>query len=416
MRLMIPVIFALVMPAGADEPPSWEEFSVASPGGTHVALVERAPDADAKKPGWEVEWVLRVHKCGGKPGAPAGEPLWTAKYAATGYAGGHLSDGGKRFVQVEDWFHPGAAALRFYSGGAAPVVVTGTELGIPPAKLQRTASHRVWRGTPQPDVPFSDGGRVFTVATVDGVLRAFDADTGRSVGRASGDLRAAAWTAPRTVTLGSKIPVSFAVRNDSDAPVEVWHADDWVNHRLVLAGPDGKAVDRTETGEGALKRFGSGDRDRNESVDLAPGAWDEQLKGVDLGEHFKIEAPGRYELRIEYSDLCGEEKLSVVSAALAITIVDPTFAKFQALAEALIGAIEDGEDDLAWALLGEKGQEDLDPIREVMAKHNYRALAADLGEPQGDKATLGGHDSGHLHVRMIRVDGRWRVAEVAWCR
>ena len=179
--------------------------------------------------------------------------------------------------------------------------------------------------------------------------------------------------------------MTFAVRNYADA-VRV-ALDLWVNHRIVMVGPDGKQVARTEAGEGARERFGSGDRDRNESVDLAPGDWDEQLSSVDLAEHFRMTAPGRYELRVEYSDLCGKENLSVVSAALVITVVETSFAKFQSLAEALIAAVEDGEDGVAKAILGEKGAGEIDRIRQV----KYTAAGSRrVGDPRATRRRWAG--------------------------
>ena len=118
--------------AWADQPPSWQPFSVKSENAKFVATV--APQ-DEEKPAlpWESAYRIEVRSVEGDQPGPA---VWSRRYAFSGYEGGLLSNDGAFFVYVDYWYRHSAAAVVIYSK-AGSCYLTGEQLGLKERSLQK---------------------------------------------------------------------------------------------------------------------------------------------------------------------------------------------------------------------------------------------------------------------------------------
>lgn len=146
--------------AGADEPPSWTEFSVCSESGRFCAEVT-ATDGEVEAP-WNRTYKLTVMRNTENDK----HAVWSVPYDYDGYPGGLIAEDGRTFVYVSFWFYPNDAVVRIYRQGSR-FALAGTAFGIPPSQLVDTVSHQMWLSDRQPAHGLV-GDETLRIRTIDG--------------------------------------------------------------------------------------------------------------------------------------------------------------------------------------------------------------------------------------------------------
>ena len=157
----------------ADEPPSWQAFTVCSETQRYCADVR--PVTETNEP-WTVEWQLVVTEQG------SSTVLWQSQFFPSGYDdGGMLSEDGATFVKVSFWYYPEKPVVTIYRVNGRHTL-EGDEFEISRWKLQKTASHRLWLAQGQKAYEFSGNDRL-TVITIDQRSHSIDLKTGELIGK-----------------------------------------------------------------------------------------------------------------------------------------------------------------------------------------------------------------------------------------
>lgn len=117
----------------------------------------------------------------------------------------------------------------------------------------------------------------------------------------SGTLTIKGSSAPLSVSGTKPCTVKLRFTNDSSKRIQIWTCGFWPNHRVHLMDAAGNAVRRTGFGSRVDGLFGTLDRDKNISIELKPGVG-HSYETPDLRKLFDLK-PGRFKLKIEYSDL-----------------------------------------------------------------------------------------------------------------
>lgn len=112
--------------------------------------------------------------------------------------------------------------------------------------------------------------------------------------------------------------VSLAVRNGSRAPVELWSAGFWPNHRLALTAVTGKQVALTSFGRAGYRRFEDPSRDKNSRVVLGPGP-SHAYRTPPLDKVYVLR-PGSYNLRVLYRDTSHGKPLQLSCKGIRIEV------------------------------------------------------------------------------------------------
>lgn len=123
------IFFSLV--AQADEPPSWENFTIISLDRSHVAKVERKFENSK-------EFTLTIYR------VENNKKLWSVDYKYDGYPGGILSKDGSTFVYVNDWFYKELPVISIYQNGKLKKEIKGEALKISKKNIIPTTSHYRW--------------------------------------------------------------------------------------------------------------------------------------------------------------------------------------------------------------------------------------------------------------------------------
>jgi hypothetical protein len=166
--------FASILPLSGgtrgDEPPSREEFEVCTTGGTYCAEIRGAGTGEA--PAGQREY--RVHVLSKREDPP--REIWSRRYEYDGHPEGQLTEDGRRFVYVSQWYRRDAAAVRILSEDGA-FALNGDAFRIPANALQRTVSHELWLAD-GPRAYYLDGDRL-VITTRDGQVHRVDLGTGQ---------------------------------------------------------------------------------------------------------------------------------------------------------------------------------------------------------------------------------------------
>jgi hypothetical protein len=160
------VIVAVSGSAGADEPPSWSEFSIKSANSRFEAAITVLDHGNRSRP-WENQYRIRVQSTG-RNGSY--RQIWEGPYDYDGYAGGLLSNDGAYFVYVDYWYRHMGPAVRIYRYGAL-CFFTGQQLGMKDEGLQKTVSHRLWLSGQPKFVELQGRSVAVLVPTVQGEKR-----------------------------------------------------------------------------------------------------------------------------------------------------------------------------------------------------------------------------------------------------
>ena len=153
-------VHAGVLPAGADEPGSWEPFKVCSESGQYCAGVA-AIDGNVEEPRNRNYHLTITRNSGG------GElEIWSSPYHYDGYPGGIISSDGMTFVYVNYWFYADTAVVRIYREDHLLDLV-GAVFKIPESKLIDTVSHQLWLSERRPAYKLLDEERL-QIQTIDG--------------------------------------------------------------------------------------------------------------------------------------------------------------------------------------------------------------------------------------------------------
>ena len=91
----------------------------------------------------------------------------------------------------------------------------------------------------------------------------------------------------------------LVVRNASKAPVQIWFAAFWPNHRMTMKDASGKPVGLTPFGKAVTLMFGGG-RDKNSPFTIEPGK-SYRYPTQSLVKAFELR-PGAYTLSVVYED------------------------------------------------------------------------------------------------------------------
>jgi hypothetical protein len=113
--------------------------------------------------------------------------------------------------------------------------------------------------------------------------------------------------------------INLTIANDSGAPITIWQAAFWQNHRLELYTLQGSRVRKTSLGEASAKRFG-GDRDHNVPVRIA-NAHSYRYSTPRIPEYFAL-APGKYWVQVTYDDTSFGEHRVVRAVPIRILVTD----------------------------------------------------------------------------------------------
>ena len=102
--------------------------------------------------------------------------------------------------------------------------------------------------------------------------------------------------------LGKPINLDLGLVNNGRVPVNIVFSEVGINNSLVVTGPDGKPVPYISG------HWEVGVSNGNTAQDLNPGLSQNIAWGVDLGEQYLIDKPGRYVVRYEGKGLLIDDK------------------------------------------------------------------------------------------------------------
>ncbi len=155
LKIFLLVVFIAGPTAHADEPPSWQPFSICSE--NQCFRAEIMPVITSDDP-WAVEWIISVSEL------DSGEMLWSSSYLHDGYADGILSEDGRTFVYVNFWYYADSSVVTIYCAEERHTL-EGKAFGIAHWQLEKTVSHHLWLTHDQQPYEFvgSDQLRVITI-------------------------------------------------------------------------------------------------------------------------------------------------------------------------------------------------------------------------------------------------------------
>jgi hypothetical protein len=105
--------------------------------------------------------------------------------------------------------------------------------------------------------------------------------------------------------VGTPATLRYDVENTGKVAVQLWRSGFFINHRIVLIGPDGKPPKLTAWGAEHARWFspgGGGNRDKNVAVWLKYGEKAQPEGAYDLATYAELDVPGKYTLRVDYDD------------------------------------------------------------------------------------------------------------------
>lgn len=166
--LVVTLMFGMVSPTNADEPPSCEGFARRSANGRFLAIVDGGNAADLPP----CRCIVTIYES-----QQSGPQLWTASCEHRQYDYAALvSDDGKSFVWLDHWFAEDRSVIDFYYEGRLVNRITGGEIAFDRGALFRTTTHVHWLAD------YRIEGRCLIVRTRDGRLHRFDVSTGSASG------------------------------------------------------------------------------------------------------------------------------------------------------------------------------------------------------------------------------------------
>ena len=145
----------------ADLPPSNDSFKVSTATQEWSAFVY--PES-SQKTSVEQTWSLAIYK--GKF-HPSKQPVWQSTFFHTGYSGGYLSEDGKIFVVVSQWYLHNQPTVYIYTQDCVTTVI-GADLGINEEQLVKTASHQLWLKNLKVDFLLTNDDAKIRIYTVSG--------------------------------------------------------------------------------------------------------------------------------------------------------------------------------------------------------------------------------------------------------
>ncbi len=145
MKFLFALLTGLIVSTcvSADAPPQWETFAVKSSNGLCSAKIEISDkNADDTPSKWQYKLVVSKELTG-TDGVTTPKILWDSNYRHNGYSGGQVSNDCEYFVFVDYWYYHDTALVEIYHHSDYRIV-TGKQLGINQAPLQKTVSHQLW--------------------------------------------------------------------------------------------------------------------------------------------------------------------------------------------------------------------------------------------------------------------------------
>ena len=122
-------------------------------------------------------------------------------------------------------------------------------------------------------------------------------------GQNAGGLRSRIWADQQRFTKNEPIADHYAIKNDSDKPLTVWHSGFWPNNRIDVTGPDGHPAKLVAGGEARRSAFSpGGTREKNAPWSLQPGAIDDAFEAYNLRDIYALPAPGKYQVQYVYQE------------------------------------------------------------------------------------------------------------------
>jgi hypothetical protein len=98
-------------------------------------------EKDFRKEKHEARWILTIYK----DSVSDSTVFWTTDYEFDGYDAGEISNDGKVFAYVDDWYYENFNIVKIYNQGKKVADFIGKDFNIPPKKLQKTISHYLWK-------------------------------------------------------------------------------------------------------------------------------------------------------------------------------------------------------------------------------------------------------------------------------
>ncbi len=103
--------------------------------------------------------------------------------------------------------------------------------------------------------------------------------------------------------VGSPLLLAYQIQNTGAAPLSIWHAGFWPNHRIRVRDASGVEPPLTDFGRTVVAAFSPrGPRDKNVEWPLAPGAIDSSEGGYDLTKLYQLSEPGAYTVEVDYQE------------------------------------------------------------------------------------------------------------------
>jgi hypothetical protein len=122
-------------------------------------------------------------------------------------------------------------------------------------------------------------------------------------GQNAGGLRSRIWVDHERFAKNEPIKIHYAIKNDSDKPLTVWHSGFWPNNRIDVTGPDGHPAKLIAGGEARQRAFSpGGTREKNAPRSLQPGAIDDAFEAYNLRDIYALPAPGKYQVQYVYQE------------------------------------------------------------------------------------------------------------------
>ncbi len=155
-------ILLVVGLAFADEPPSWHPFTVTSENGKSQASV--APVTDTT-------YQLKVERMGRKNllnGTQVWKTKWKRTYEYDGYTGGLVTNSGRYFVYVDEWYSEEKGIVFVYSCKKNILKYKGDVFVKDKAILEKGASHFLWLSREKrPKIKYDHGQEILVITTLD---------------------------------------------------------------------------------------------------------------------------------------------------------------------------------------------------------------------------------------------------------
>lgn len=144
----------------------WCKFEVSSSNNQYVALIAPAANSTSHTT-WKSDWRIKVYKKDNSTKTL----MWESKYAYAGKPTGLLSDDGRYFTYVENWYYKNLPLFTIYkSGKKISSDIDGNSLSIAKRRLKKTPLHYLWLS--QYDTPYQykvdeNGQTYLLVKTID---------------------------------------------------------------------------------------------------------------------------------------------------------------------------------------------------------------------------------------------------------